>query len=133
MEYSNYKVKLPRNCPECGELLEEFFQNNRKFLGCSGFPNCRFTMDVLNYAETLSIREKDGKIQYPGECPLCRNKLVIYIGIYSPFFGILNSTFTIDIIYYDLHLFSETIQLLAAGHLVKMKIRLKLRFFGTYA
>jgi ssDNA-binding Zn-finger/Zn-ribbon topoisomerase 1 len=87
MEFSNYKVKLPRNCPECGEPLEEFFQNNRKLLGCSGFPNCRFTLDVLNYTEKLTITKKDGKIKYPSECPLCANKLAIYIGNYGPFFG----------------------------------------------
>lgn len=78
---------LPRNCPECGNPLEEFFQKNRKFLGCSGFPNCRFTLDVLDYSEKLSIKEKDGKIRYPSECPLCGNKLAIYNGKYGPFFG----------------------------------------------
>ena len=87
MEFSNYKVKLPRNCPDCGEPLEEFFQNNRKLLGCSEFPNCRFTLDVLDYSEKLSIEEKDGKTKYPSECPLCASKLAIYIGKFGPFFG----------------------------------------------
>jgi len=87
MEYSKFNIKLPRNCPECGEPLEDFFQENRKFLGCSGFPKCRFTLDVLNYTESLSIKEKDGKIQYPSECPLCGNKLAIYIGKFGSFFG----------------------------------------------
>ncbi|MFX1479872.1 MAG: topoisomerase DNA-binding C4 zinc finger domain-containing protein [Promethearchaeota archaeon] len=87
MDYSNNKVKLPRNCPECGEPLEEFFQNNRKFLGCSGYPNCRFTLDILNYTGNLIIKKKEGKVKYPSECPLCVNKLSIYIGNDSSFFG----------------------------------------------
>ena len=78
---------LPRNCPDCGRPLEEYFQKNRKFLGCSGFPNCRFTLDVLDYSEKLSIKEKDGKIRYPSECPLCGNRLAIYVGKFGPFFG----------------------------------------------
>ncbi|MFX1528943.1 MAG: topoisomerase DNA-binding C4 zinc finger domain-containing protein, partial [Promethearchaeota archaeon] len=75
MEFSDYKVKLPRNCPECGEPLEEFFQNNRKFLGCSGYPNCRFTLDILDYTEKVAISKTVGRKKYPSECPLCANRL----------------------------------------------------------
>ncbi len=33
-------------CPRCGGKLKERTKNNRKFIGCSNFPRCRFTKSL---------------------------------------------------------------------------------------
>ena len=41
-------VKLPPQCPNCGEALRLRHAGSdpsRKFYGCTGFPNCRFTQE----------------------------------------------------------------------------------------
>ena len=51
-----------RNCPKCGEAL--LIRNGRfgKFIGCSGFPECRHTEQIL---QKLGV-----------DCPDCSNDLV---------------------------------------------------------
>ena len=42
-------VKLPPQCPNCGEALRLRHAGSdpsRKFYGCTGFPNCRFTQQL---------------------------------------------------------------------------------------
>lgn len=45
-----YKIKdkvLDEKCPECGENLVEKNGRNGKFIGCSGFPSCKFTKSIV--------------------------------------------------------------------------------------
>ena len=76
--------RTPKTCPECGKTLEEFFRNNKTYLGCSNFPNCRYTLDLSNFEP-----QKDGlgRTTYPAKCPQCNNKLAIYISKDWQFFG----------------------------------------------
>lgn len=38
----------PNTCPECGRKLVEKNGRNGRFIGCSGFPNCRYTRSIKN-------------------------------------------------------------------------------------
>ena len=49
----------PRKCPRCGKWLVERNGKYGKFLGCSGYPKCRYTFDLPS--------ESTNKIS----CPLC--------------------------------------------------------------
>ncbi|MFQ9803554.1 MAG: topoisomerase DNA-binding C4 zinc finger domain-containing protein [Coprococcus sp.] len=39
-------AKMSMICPECGKKLVERSGKFGKFIGCSGFPKCRFTQSV---------------------------------------------------------------------------------------
>ena len=54
--------KLDRNCPECGYPLVIRYGRYGKFIGCSDFPNCKYTEPWL---------EKIGV-----ECPQCEGQIV---------------------------------------------------------
>ena len=61
-------------CPECGEPLVYKLGKYGKFIGCSGFPNCRFTQQFLekigvecpdcHQGELVERRTKRGRIFY---------------------------------------------------------------------
>jgi len=36
----------PRFCPECGKRLKRKRGKHGAFIGCEGFPKCRYTEDV---------------------------------------------------------------------------------------
>ncbi len=47
---TDYKIKdrvLDEKCPECGKNLLEKHGRNGKFIGCSGFPDCKFTKSIV--------------------------------------------------------------------------------------
>ncbi len=49
MDTTSIKPKTsydPMTCPECGMKLIERTGKNGKFIGCTGFPNCRYTRSV---------------------------------------------------------------------------------------
>lgn len=45
-EAKSAPAKMSMICPECGEKLVERSGKFGKFIGCSGFPKCRFTQSV---------------------------------------------------------------------------------------
>lgn len=61
-----------KHCPECGSILIERKGKFGKFLGCSDYPNCRYTLDLGPASEDVSgdsicpecggiLRERKGK------------------------------------------------------------------------
>ncbi|MHA1699607.1 MAG: UvrD-helicase domain-containing protein [Promethearchaeota archaeon] len=89
----------PVFCPECGKVLKKRAGTFGKFLGCTGYPKCRFTFDLEN---------PDARMQSPGlvpayhansmertptrqmnllYCPRCGNPLTPRNGKYGIFLG----------------------------------------------
>lgn len=72
-------------CPECGGHLAIRFGRTGEFLGCSKFPECKFT--------SAFTRSEDGKIELvkPSEqestltCPQCGKNLTKKMGKFGPF------------------------------------------------
>jgi DNA topoisomerase I len=49
-------------CPECGKALIERWGRNGKFIGCSGYPDCRYTKPLAGEEVTVDeVCEKCGK------------------------------------------------------------------------
>jgi DNA topoisomerase I len=71
-------------CPVSGDLMVKRFGRNGWFLGCSGYPECKFTMP-------LPGEEPEAAPELPGVgevCPLCgEGHLVAKRGRYGPFVG----------------------------------------------
>ncbi|MCB9804300.1 topoisomerase DNA-binding C4 zinc finger domain-containing protein [Candidatus Peribacteria bacterium] len=40
--------KVGRNCPECGKELIYKFSRGGKFIGCSGYPECKYLESSVN-------------------------------------------------------------------------------------
>jgi DNA topoisomerase-1 len=94
--------KIGRQCPECGMDLIIRFGRHGKFIGCSGFPNCRYTEPFLqkigvkcpkDSGELVQRKTRKGRTFYgcenypecdftswklplPTPCPLCGGLVV---------------------------------------------------------
>jgi DNA topoisomerase-1 len=70
-------------CPECGRQLLVRWNRYGRFLGCSGYPECRYTasIDQKERAEPRPIGEK---------CPQCGAEMVEREGRFGPFIACSN-------------------------------------------
>ena len=64
--------EVGRNCPKCGKpLVYRYNKRTRaKFIGCSGFPNCKY----------VEFDDSDGRpsnIQMQEKCPECGHPLIL--------------------------------------------------------
>lgn len=67
---NNIKEDEPKSCPECGKaLVVRFSRTGQRFLGCSGFPSCRFIFD--------REREKDKPVETEHKCPECGSPMLL--------------------------------------------------------
>ena len=62
-------------CPDCGGILTIKHSRRGKFFGCSNFPRCRYTKDILDENEDVEL------------CPDCGSRLVKRNGRKGPFWG----------------------------------------------
>ncbi len=62
MESNENESEVPKKCPKCGSDLVEREGKYGKFLGCTNFPECRYTYDLS--VETTGI-----------QCPDCGKNL----------------------------------------------------------
>ncbi|MFW9867034.1 MAG: type I DNA topoisomerase [Candidatus Thorarchaeota archaeon] len=72
MNDSRMETKPPKNCPQCGSELQEREGKYGKFLGCSNFPECKYTYDLSE--DTTNIK-----------CPDCGKYLRFRSGPYGRF------------------------------------------------
>ncbi len=70
-----------KHCPDCGSPLAERKGKFGKFLGCTGFPECKYTFD---------IRESTENIEGDMICPECGSPLRKRKGKFGEFFGCSN-------------------------------------------
>ena len=66
-------------CDECGKQLLKRWSRNGWFLGCSGYPTCKFTMDLGEKGAQPSVQETDVV------CDKCGKPMVIRTGRYGEF------------------------------------------------
>ena len=83
----NSTEEIQEACPLCGGQLKERNGKFGPFLGCSNFPQCRYTMDITahkgNPAENPEVAGKD-------ICPECGSLLKRRKGKYGDFMGCTN-------------------------------------------
>ncbi|MFC1823413.1 type I DNA topoisomerase [Thermodesulfobacteriota bacterium] len=74
-------------CPECRKPLNIKSGKNGIFLGCSGYPECKYTANFYRDESGKVVIEKkdsdDGKVV--GECEQCNKPMVVKNGRYGPF------------------------------------------------
>jgi len=69
------KIYAGKNCPECQNPLLVKFSGNRKFVGCSDYPKCKYTENTKEDQDTLApLKEKyEGKPCEAGGTIVVRN------------------------------------------------------------
>jgi DNA topoisomerase I len=70
-------------CPECGRPLVVRWNRYGRFLGCSGYPECRYTRPMAG-------EERAGPRKIGRACPECGSELVERQGRYGPFIACSN-------------------------------------------
>lgn len=74
---------LNENCPECNSQLAIWLGKRGRFVGCTGYPDCKYTRNLNNDPAAAAAAEvvKDRK------CPQCESELVVKFGKYGQFIG----------------------------------------------
>ncbi len=64
-------------CPECGKPLEvKFSRRGSKFIGCTGFPECRYTASLQKEGPEPEVSEH--------KCPKCGSPMLVRVGKRGP-------------------------------------------------
>jgi DNA topoisomerase-1 len=76
--------KLEENCPDCGKPLAIRLGKHSRFIGCTGYPDCKYTrsMDEDKATAAAASETIDGR-----NCPDCGGALVLKAGRYGKFIG----------------------------------------------
>jgi len=88
---------LEENCPLCGQQLTIRLGRRGRFVGCSAYPKCDYTRDIVDNTATDSSSSDQPPSQPAATeivedrtCPECQSPLHIKQGRYSKFIGCSN-------------------------------------------
>lgn len=98
-ELATAKTAMPRvkslatglTCPECGAELQIKWGKTGEFLGCSAFPECRYTQNFTRDEQgqiqpaAKNGPEAESAVQVEEKCPQCGQQLVVKQGRFGPF------------------------------------------------
>lgn len=74
--------ELNEKCPECGSKLSIWLGKRGRFIGCTGYPNCKYTRNLSSDGQA-----SEPEIIADRKCPTCTSDLVIKTGKYGKFIG----------------------------------------------
>jgi DNA topoisomerase-1 len=74
--------QLDEACPECGGKLSIRLGRNGRFIGCTNYPECKYTRNLKEDTPAPPPEVVEGKT-----CPKCGSALVIKSGRYGKFIG----------------------------------------------
>jgi DNA topoisomerase-1 len=77
-----YPKPVDEKCPDCGKHLQMSLGRGGFFLGCSGYPECKYTRNVGEDKEGAAPEIVEGR-----RCPECESNLIIRSGRYGKFIG----------------------------------------------
>lgn len=73
------------DCPKCGKKLQKVWAKGKYFLGCSGYPECDYTVSLegLNFDKD----EYNDEFDWEQKCPKCGADTTLRHGRFGPFLG----------------------------------------------
>jgi DNA topoisomerase-1 len=74
---------LDEKCPDCGNPLSIRLGKRGRFIGCTTYPECKYTRSL----EGDAAEETAPEIVADRKCPSCEHDLVIKLGRYGKFIG----------------------------------------------
>lgn len=75
--------EIDENCPECSKKLQLKLGKSGNFVGCSGYPDCKYTRSSLDSSQEKSQPEN----LLSRNCPKCEASLVEKRGKFGSFIG----------------------------------------------
>lgn len=75
--------KIDEDCPECQKPLVKRLGRKGFFIGCTAFPECKYTRNVGDAKE----QQQDAEVVKDRKCPDCQAELVVRSGPYGKFIG----------------------------------------------
>lgn len=72
-------------CPDCGQPLSIRLGRTGRFIGCTAYPECRYTRSLDETKEQAEAEEALDR-----DCPKCQSKLLYRRGRYGKFIGCSN-------------------------------------------
>lgn len=76
---------LDEKCPECGRQLSIRLGRNGRFIGCTNYPECKYTRNLNDDSAPPELEIVEGR-----NCPECNGPLAIKTGRYGKFIGCSN-------------------------------------------
>ncbi len=76
--------KTEEVCPECGKALVIRLGKRGRFIGCSGYPECKYTR---NLGDDKTEGGLSDQVVVDRQCPHCQSDLLIKQGPYGKFIG----------------------------------------------
>lgn len=86
IEKTTMDETLEETCPDCGKSLIIKHSRRGKFIGCSSFPDCRYTRSFIEPAVQAKIDAAEEIIKEK-KCPNCKKSLKVINGKFGPFIG----------------------------------------------
>ncbi|SCA64154.1 DNA topoisomerase 1 [Chlamydiales bacterium SCGC AG-110-P3] len=82
-----YPPKVPTDidCPECKKKLQKVWFRDKYFYGCSGYPECHYTVPVEEYSFKKEDYAED--FDWDQKCPNCEAAMKVRYGRYGAFLG----------------------------------------------
>jgi DNA topoisomerase-1 len=77
-----YPKPIDEQCPDCGKQLQLSLGRSGFFIGCSGYPECKYTRNVGEDRGSAEPEVVEGR-----SCPQCESPLIIRNGRYGKFIG----------------------------------------------
>ncbi|MDH3559506.1 MAG: type I DNA topoisomerase [Gammaproteobacteria bacterium] len=77
-----YPKPIDEKCPECGKQLQMSLGRGGFFIGCSGYPECKYTRNVGEDRSSAEPEIVEGR-----SCPQCDSPLIMRNGRYGKFIG----------------------------------------------
>ncbi len=73
---------IDENCPECGKTLSSRLGRKGRFIGCTGYPECKYTRSLDGQEQAVEPEVVQDRV-----CPECNAELLIKTGRYGKFIG----------------------------------------------
>lgn len=79
------KVVTDIKCPKCGKPLLKIWSRSTFFFGCSGYPDCDYTISQ----RALEFKKEDyaDSFDWEQKCPKCSSPMILRHGRYGAFLG----------------------------------------------
>jgi DNA topoisomerase I len=73
------------DCPKCGKKLQKIWSRRKYFYGCSGYPDCDYTVPI----EALTFNKEDyaADFDWDQKCSKCESEMQLRFGKFGPFLG----------------------------------------------
>ncbi len=79
------RIKTDLICPDCGSPVEKVWAGDKYFLGCSKYPDCKYTAPIED--TTFNKEEFAEDFDWEQPCPICKGEMKVRKSRFGHFLG----------------------------------------------